>query len=114
MLSVFEIELPREKDPDKFVAFMQDEYMPAVHMGPTRVGQVDELKLLRAAAPGGVVEGDEGTSAETGHRFLWLVDWHGLSPPGARLDDEKVLRKFERFGATIKDEASWQEVARRP
>jgi hypothetical protein len=108
MLSIFEIELPRGKDPAKFVAFMEDQYMPAVYMGFTRAGQVQELHLLQE-----VKEGDEGTSRETRHRFLWLVrSTHQLSDRGAQPSDKGVLRKLERFGVTMKKQP-WEEVASR-
>jgi hypothetical protein len=100
---VYDVRLPKDKRAATFERFMRDEYIPAVHKGPTRVGQVGELMLLRC----------EPTS--TRHKFLWLVDWGGLpneQPMGVRVDDEKVSRKFERFGATVKRLDAWDEVAR--
>jgi hypothetical protein len=100
MLLIYEIELPKDEDVSAFRAFMRDEYIPAVHKGPTRVGQVKGLELL------------ERDASETGHRFLWLVRWDGLNPQASDyLDDEAVRRKFEAFGATMKDHVAWQEVA---
>ena len=99
---VYEIRLPKEKDPAAFAEFMQDEYLPAVHKGPTRVGQVTELRLLRRE------------TAAAAHRFLWLVGWSGLDNPqaGLHVDDEAVLGKFsEKFGATVKRLDGWEEVA---
>ena len=109
MWSIFEIELPDDKDPAEFVAFMEEEYLPAVHMGPTRVGQVEELRLLRK--DGG---DDDATSTEGAHTFLLVVTWSGLQLyNGADPKDEAVGQKFERFGATIKDGAAWREAASR-
>ena len=100
---IYEIRLPKEKDPAAFGAFMQDEYFPAVHKGPTRVGQVTELLLLRR----------EGTRAA--HRFLWLVGWSGIVPSSdwyPRADDEAVGSQLsDTFGATVKRLDAWQEVA---
>jgi hypothetical protein len=102
MLFISEIELPRTEDAAAFAEFMRDEYIPAVHKGPTRIGQVAELELL------------QGNTTETSHRFLWLVRWNGLEheKAGARVDDEAVARKFEGFGAGMTEHVSWAEVAR--
>ena len=99
---VHEIRLPKAKSAAAFGKFMQDEYFPAVHKGPTRIGQVTELVLLRS----------EPTA--TKHKFLWLVGWSGLTghpKAGARVDDEEVLGKFKTFGATVKRLGAWDEVA---
>ena len=111
MLLISEIELPKKEDPTAFAEFMQAEYMPAVQMGPTRTGQVQELKLLREAATG-LPEGAEGKT-ERDNRFLLVVDWAGMEghSKGVGGVDEEVLR--ERFGATVESQADWVEVARR-
>ncbi len=44
---VLELKLPKNKDPETFAAFMRDEYMPAVHKGPTRLGVVSSISLSR-------------------------------------------------------------------
>jgi hypothetical protein len=100
MLFISEIELPEGKDVAAFEEFMRDEYIPAIHKGPTRVGQVAEVELLR------------GETSETSQRFLWLVRWKGFQQGDARIDDEAVGRKFEEFGAEMKQRAPWEEVAR--
>jgi hypothetical protein len=99
MLFISEIELPKEEDAAAFAEFMQNEYIPAIHKGPTRVGQVEGLELL------------EGDPTETSHRFLWLVRWNGLEPGHARQVDDAVLRKFEAFSASMKEHVAWREVA---
>jgi hypothetical protein len=101
MVFISEIELPQGKDPAAFVEFMRDEYIPAVHKGPTRVGQVRQLELL------------QGNTTDTNHRFLWLVHWSGLEQGGGtRIDDEAVVRKFEGFGASMKERVTWEQVAK--
>ncbi len=99
---IYEIRLRKEKDPAAFADFMRDEYLPAVRKGPTRVGQVTELLLLRRE------------TTATAHRFLWLVGWSGLDPQSApHVDDEAVRGKFsDTFGATVKRLDAWEEVAR--
>jgi hypothetical protein len=101
MVFISEIELPEEKDAAAFAEFMRDEYIPAVHKGPTRVGQVRELELL------------QGNTTETSHRFLWLVRWSGLEQGGGtRIDDDAVVRKFEGFGARMKERLAWEQIAK--
>jgi hypothetical protein len=102
MLLISKVELPEGADAAAFGEFVRDTYIPAVHKGPTRVGQVAGLEL---------VEG--GTDK---HRtFLWLVRWSGISGgAGVHVDDEAVRQRFEEFGATIKKPVVWQEVGRWP
>jgi hypothetical protein len=102
MFLVSEIELPEEQDAAAFVDFMRDEYIPAVETGSTRIGMVDGVQLL------------QGTTADTSHKFLWLVDWNGLEheKAGAHVD-EATSRKFEEFDASTTPQVAWNEVARR-
>jgi hypothetical protein len=102
MLFVSEIELPKEQDATAFADFMRDEYIPAVELGPTRVGMVDGLQLL------------QGTSDDASHTFLYLVDWNGLEheKAGAHVDEE-TSRRFDEFGATRTPHVAWSEVATR-
>ena len=51
---VYQIRLPKKQDAEAFVKFMLEEYFPAVHKGPTRIGQVTDLMLLRRE-----IEGDD-------------------------------------------------------
>jgi ribosomal protein S12 methylthiotransferase accessory factor YcaO len=105
MLLISKIELPAKQDPVAFGEFMRDEYFPAVHKGPTRVGQVEELELLQS------------TSAERSHMFLWLLSWNGLAPAPTfwvDVDDEDVQHRFEGFGASVKPHVTWHEVAKWP
>ena len=103
MLLISEIELPEGADADAFADFFRDEYIPAVHKGPTRVGQVHGLELV------------ERTTTDTRRKFLWLVHWSGLSGgAGVHVDDEAVQKRFEELGATIKKPVIWQEVASWP
>jgi hypothetical protein len=98
---IYQITIPKQHDVEAFVTFMRDEYFPAVHKGPTRVGQVTNLVLLR-----GVTARHERTS-----RFLLQVGFNGLATGGVRVDDEEVQRKFESFGASIEKRRAYDEVA---
>jgi hypothetical protein len=102
MLLISEIELPENADVAAFADFMRDEYMPAVRTLPTRVGQVQGVELVQRA------------TSETTQAFLWLVRWSGLPGGRANVDDDVVRRKFEEFGAAIKDPVEWREVAKVP
>lgn len=62
---VYQISLPKKQDAAAFVTFMRTEYLPAVHKGPTRVGQVTDLVLLQK-------EDETGTAA---HGFLLHVGY---------------------------------------
>jgi hypothetical protein len=103
-----QITLPEQQDSDAFEAFMRDEYLPAVNMGPTRVGEVTGLTLLR---------GVSGTHERT-HTFLMQVSFDGLAHGDAWVDDEEVQRKFESFdprderlGVAHVEVAVWPEDA---
>ena len=102
MLLISRIELPKDQDGDAFAEFMREEYIPAVHTGPTRVGQVEGVELL------------ERDTTEDEHEFLWLVHFDGLKPRDAtvRVDDDAVREKFESFAPTLTQPDTWQEVAR--
>jgi hypothetical protein len=64
---IYQIRLPKKKDAEAFVKFMNEEYLPAIHKGATRVGQVTDLVLLQAESEGGT----------TGCEFFWHVGWSG-------------------------------------
>jgi hypothetical protein len=102
VLLISEIELPENADADAFADFMRDEYMPAVRRSPTRVGQVLGVQLMKRA------------TSDSSQAFLWLVRWSGVSGGRAHVDDDAVRRKFEDFGAAIKDPVEWREVAEVP
>jgi hypothetical protein len=109
MLLISEMELPQDADGAAFSAFLRDEYLPAVHTGPTRVGQVEDLEFA------------ERETTDGGHRFLRIVRWSGIDPGDGpwedmpvRVDDEAVLQKLASFGAKTTRHARWQEVARLP
>jgi len=104
-----QITLPEQQDAVAFEEFMRDKYLPAVHMGSTRVGAVTGLELL-----GGV----SGTHERT-HTFLLRVSFNGLAQGGdAWVDDEEVQRQFgsfgprvERLGVAFDEVAVWPQDA---
>lgn len=100
---IYQISLPKEKNTKTFVKFMNEEYFPAVHKGPTRIGQVTGLLLL---------EGENGFEGDDlVHEFFLHVGWSGMPGGNARVDDQEVLRKLEKFKADIKRIGSFNEVA---
>ena len=102
MLLVSEIEVPKEQDAAAFADFMREEYIPAVEMGPTRIGMVEGIQLL------------QGATGDRSHTFLYLVDWNGLEHERAGGQvDEATSRKFEEFGAMRTPRVAWSEVATR-
>ncbi|MCM3901532.1 MAG: hypothetical protein ND866_07480 [Pyrinomonadaceae bacterium] len=102
---IYQIKLPKTQDAKAFVSFMREEYFPAVHKGPTRVGQVTELKLLER-------QKDRGDDRD--HEFYWHVGWSGLASGEARVDDEDVVRKFKAFKAKVKRVGFCKEVVAWP
>jgi hypothetical protein len=100
-LIIHQITLPEKQDAEAFMEFMRDEYFPAVHKGPTRVGQVTGLTLLR-----GVTE-----THERMHTFFMHVNYAGLATGKLRVDKEEVQSKFETFGARIEHIGAFDEVA---
>jgi hypothetical protein len=109
-MMIFDIRLANSKDPKAFVAFMKDSYFPAVHMGPTRRGQITWLSLGQGD---NVHAGDKNE----GH-FLLSVGWEGTGHDDLpRLDDDGVKAKFEAFKPEVKwlgvfdDVANWPKAA---
>lgn len=100
VMIVYQIKLPKTKSTEEFVRFMNDEYIPAVHKGATRVGGVKNLSLLQ----------DRG---KTDHDFLWLVGWSGLPDHEATVD-EKARQKLEGFKVKMKRMGEYNEVASWP
>lgn len=95
---IYQIKLPKTKDADDFSRFMKEKYLPSVHKGATRIGQVTSLSLL---------QNGDGSN----HEFLWQVGWNGLSGHDLRIDDENVEKKFAGFGAKVKRLGDFEEVA---
>jgi len=94
---IYQIKLPKKQDPDAFAKFMREEYLPAVHKGPTRVGQVTKLTLLKGVAP------TQG--------FFLHVGWSGLpGHEGIRIDDDAVQQKFDQLGARFQFLGTFEEV----
>jgi hypothetical protein len=97
---VYRIALPAGQDADAFEEFMRDRYLPAVHRGPTRIGQIVGLSLWRE------VSGfHESTSP-----FLLHVDFVGAAAGGVRMNDEEVTKEFEAFGAALEHLGAYREV----
>ncbi|MEY2490020.1 MAG: hypothetical protein QOC70_1962 [Verrucomicrobiota bacterium] len=101
---IYQISLPKKQDAQAFITFMQKEYFPAIHKGPTRVGQVTDLVLLRREAR---AEADN----DKGPEFFWHVGWGGLPMLHISVDDEKVASKFKKFKAKVQFLGFYGEVA---
>ena len=99
---IYQITLPERMIGETFVEFMRDEYFPAVYKGPTRVGQVIGLSLLR-----GVAETHEGMNT-----FLMLVKYAGMATGNVNVDNEEVRQKFEAlYGAHVERLGAYNQVA---
>jgi hypothetical protein len=71
-----------------FLKKLQHEVFPAVHKGPTRMGEVDSWKLLS--------ETDKGESS----KYVWLINWGGLDGAGDKLIAEALV-KLRGLVATV-------------
>lgn len=102
---LFQATLPEDQDGDAFEAFLRDRYLPAVHRGPTRVGQVTGLTLWRGVA---------GTHAPTS-TFILVMRYAGMVDGRLRVDDDSVASELDAFGAPLErlgaftESSSWSE-----
>jgi hypothetical protein len=93
---VYRLTPPAGTEDEAFERFVRDEVFTAVHRGPTRVGAVEGMRLLR----------DESARAA---RYLWTVEWNGLS---GRLNVAAALAKLRSAGARARQTSRWREVER--
>lgn len=94
---VYQISLPKAKNADDFARFMKEEYLPAIETGQTRAGKVHSLSLLKEAG--------------SGHNFLLLVGWSGVSGMELRVDAPEVKEKFASFKAKLKRAGDYEQAA---
>lgn len=99
---IYQISLPNKTKAGAFAKFMKEEYFPAIHKGPTRVGEVTSLLL------------QQSKDSDAEHAFLWQVGWSGLPDREVRVDDEKVQHKFESYHAKLKRIGTFNDVAKWP
>jgi hypothetical protein len=95
----YRITVPDYQDPDEFVTFMREEYLPAVDKKATRKGKVSSLELL------------QGDQTDTTREFIWLVSVSGMM--GNPIIDEAAQQKFDSMGAKIATYvtvAAWPET----
>ena len=101
------ITLPEGIDAAAFVAFMKNEYFPAIYKGATNVGQVPGLALLQ-----GVDTPSRVPRPSRSHMFFMLVGVRSrLQQFGEPVDDEEVQRKFKAFGAHVETLGVYDQVA---
>jgi hypothetical protein len=81
------IKLSPGQDPDEFVRFMRDEFLPAMRRGPTRIGQATYIELV------------QGNTQETLDEFMLLVEGLMSFHPG--FVGPELEKQFERFGAEL-------------
>lgn len=95
-----EIELAKGVDADAFGDFFRDEFLPSVHTGPTRVGQIQDVELLERA------------TSETERAFAVLVRWSGLAGyKTLHADDAAVQSRLDEM-AVIKEPVVWQTAGK--
>ena len=75
-----------------FLKKMRRDVFPAIHKGPTRVGEIDSWTLLSETPKGGI-GGSE--------KYAWLINWSGLEGAGDRLAAEALV-KLRGLGPTVR------------
>jgi hypothetical protein len=101
---VLEVKLPKDKNPESFAAFMRDEYVAAVHKGPTRLGQVSSIALSQRR---NLHAGDDFERS-----FLMIVGWDGVELDHMpRIDGEAVNAKLGSFKLKVKPLGEFNEIA---
>ncbi len=87
--------LPPGTDAEAFIAFMAEDYFPAIPKGVSRTGQVTRLRLL---------QGD--TTGAENHFFLVAEGVLALAKPG-----EEISARLGAFGAKLDDLGAFAQVA---
>jgi hypothetical protein len=96
---IYQVTIPQRMVAESFVEFMRDEYFPAVHKGPTRIGRVTRLSLLQ-------------TSEAPCNTFFMHVNFDGMASGAPRADEEQVQKKFEaEYGVHVQRLGAYCEVA---
>lgn len=99
MLILYKITIPETLDQSQFIEFLKERYFPAVHRGPTRVGQITGLHFLHAEA---------NTDGES--LFYLLIDFDGLAGGQLRVDDDSAQQELEKFGAVLTHVGVFDEI----
>lgn len=106
-MTMFQLSLPKTQSASDFIAFMQDQFFPAVRKGQTRSGQVEGLELKQAR---NVLAGDD-----LEREFLLDVGWSGVGGMPIEhmlhVDDKGVDAKYKAFKATVKRLGDYEQVA---
>ncbi len=101
---VLELTLPKSKDPQAFAEFMRDEYMAAVHRGPTRVGQVLSISLSQRR--------NLHARDDFERSFIMLVGWEGVELDTLpRVDGDDVKAKLDGFMLEVKPLGEFSDIA---
>jgi hypothetical protein len=101
---VLEVKLPKNKNPETFAAFMRDEYMAAVHKGPTRLGQVTSIALSQRR--------NHHAGDDFERSFLMIAGWDGVELDHLpRVDGEDVNAKLESFKLKVKPLGEFNDIA---
>ena len=85
VLELHRLSCPPDFKGEDFQTFMKDEVFPSVHRGPTRVGKVAELSLLRD---------------HQSNEFVWAIEYDGFSE-GADSAAAAGLAKLKSRGVQV-------------
>lgn len=91
---IYDITVADATKAGEFEGFMLEDIFPGIPKSVSRLGQVDELILLR------------GSNTETSNQFIWIVDGVINKVPG------DAISKIEAFGARVSNRNDWTESGR--
>ncbi len=106
MLVAHLITLPSTLFAMRFEEFARTKYLPALHEGPTRVGQVLSAKILRR------IRMHTGDAEDLDRSFLLLVEFVGVEARLPRVEPA-VQGVFDAFDPQITELGAFEEVASR-
>ena len=91
MTIVYSIKLRSLLQANSFEEFARKRYLPSLHTGSTRVGQLLGARLLRQRRD------HESDPIELDNQFLMLLEWSGLPIEMPRTDDPAVQKIFDSY-----------------
>ena len=97
MTLVHKLTLPSHLQASSFEEFARERYLPAMHLKPTRAGQLREARLLRSD-----------------NDYLLISEWDGIGNGLPRIVDDAVEKLFGAYRANVTLVGEFTEVARTP
>jgi hypothetical protein len=90
-------------EPEQLETFLRERYLPAVRMSPTRLGEIDVLRVWRGWTD----------THEPSARFVVELRYGGMASIRPVIDDDEVAAEYERLGLSTELLGSFDQVAER-